>query len=70
MELSNGRLASASNDLSIRFWDLSTYSAISSITSAHIKPVLCIRQLTGNYLASGSSGDGGSSNGPNLKVLY
>lgn len=67
--LSNGNLASGSNDGSIRIWSLTSYTLVKTISNAHnYQNIKCLKQLIGNYLASGSRGDGGTYNGPNLKV--
>lgn len=53
-QLQNGYLASASNDNSIKIWNLQSSSLNYSINSAHGGDnVLCLKLLSNGYLASG-----------------
>lgn len=66
IELIDGdRLASGSNDYSIRIWNLTSYSLIYTFSSAHSSQwILALKRIPGGLLASGSVGSS-----QNLKVI-
>jgi WD40 repeat protein len=52
-ELPNKRLASGSNDSTIKIWDLNTFTCIKTLNE-HIDWIVCLKNLPNNRLASGS----------------